>query len=369
MTDSTTPHRITVEASANRSNKIVDINMYWMPEDLFSNEPLLNRFVNSVPKAQGIFARVEPIADRNIRQIIIEQPKGFVNLNYAENQYRLEGQLSDMANAGVDHGIFRMPGWQEWLDLDTCKIVNDALADHVKRSEGHLSALAMAPPWGTAEAKREVERCVKQLGFRGVQMASHYGSLQLDDEAFRSYFSFLNGLGVPVVVHHTSLPVEYGSILDYANLRRQYGRCVAQMTAIGRELFSGMFNDLPNLKLIHSMMGGGFFAYADTLVPPRSSTEHKDAVDRFEEQTDRLRHQLKENLFFETSGAPQWGKAQFECAVKVLGAKNILYGSSYPVLMKWYFGGIEFVKSLDISEEDKSLILGGNAMRLFNLTA
>jgi predicted TIM-barrel fold metal-dependent hydrolase len=39
------------------------------------------------------------------------------------------------------------------------------------------------------------------------------------------------------------------------------------------------------------------------------------------------------------------------------------------MLMKWYFGGIDFLKSLDISEEDKSLILGGNAMRLFNLAA
>jgi len=199
-----------------------------------------------------------------------------------------------------------------------------------------------------------------------VQMAAHYGNLYLDDESFRPYFAFLNQLNVPVVVHHTPLPVDYGSILSYTNQRRQYGRCVAQATAVGRELFSGMFDEFPNLKLIHSMLGGGFFAYVDMLVPPRKEG-YSDAVDRFEVQTDRLRRQLKENIFFDISGAPQWGKAQLECAVKVIGASNILYGSSYPIRQDWYFQGLDFVRSLEISEEDKTAILGGNAIRLFNL--
>ena len=366
MTDTATIQRPDPARSLSVSTKIVDANMHWLPGSLFSDERLLNAFIGSVPREYGISARVEPVAGKNIRQIIIEQPKGCVNLNYAENQYSLEGQLADMAKAGIDQGVFRLPCWQEWLDLETCKIVNNGLAEYVKRSEGRLSALAVAPPWGTDDGKREVERCIGELGFRGVQMAAHYGNLYLDDESFRPYFAFLNQLNVPVVVHHTPLPVDYGSILSYTNQRRQYGRCVAQATAVGRELFSGMFDEFPNLKLIHSMLGGGFFAYVDMLVPPRKEG-YSDAVDRFEVQTDRLRRQLKENIFFDVSGAPQWGKAQLECAVKVIGASNILYGSSYPIRQDWYFQGLDFVRSLEISEEDKTAILGGNAIRLFNL--
>jgi predicted TIM-barrel fold metal-dependent hydrolase len=345
---------------------IVDANMHWLPGTLFSDERLLNAFIGSVPREYGISARVEPVPNKNIRQIIIEQPKGCVNLNYAENQYNLEGQLADMAKAGVDHGVFRLPCWQEWLDLETCKLVNNGLAEYVKRSEGRLSALAVAPPWGTSDCKREVKRCIAELGFHGVQMAAHYGNLYLDDESFRPYFAFLNDLEVPVVVHHTPLPVDYGSILSYTNQRRQYGRCVAQATAVGRELFSGMFDDFPNLKLIHSMLGGGFFAYVDMLVPPRKEG-YNDAVDRFEVQTERLRRQLRENIFFDVSGAPQWGKAQLECAIRVIGADNILYGSSYPIRQDWYFQGLDFVRSLDITEEEKVAILGGNAIRLFKV--
>ncbi len=63
------------------------------------------------------------------------------------------------------------------------------------------------------------------------------------------------------------------------------------------------------------------------LAPPSTG---KDAVDRFEDQTDKFRRYLKNNIFFDLSGAPQWGKAQLECAVKVVGADHILYGGSYP---------------------------------------
>lgn len=367
MTNTATTEHPKSNASSGLMTKIVDANMHWLPGNLFSDERLLNAFIGSVPREYGISARVELIAGKNIRQIIIDQPRGCENLNYAENQYSLEGQLADMSKVGVDQGVFRMPCWQEWLDLETCKIVNNGLAEYVKRSDGKLNALAIAPPWGTDDDKREVERCINVLGFKGVQMAAHYGNLYLDDEAFRPYFKFLNEFHVPVVVHHTPLPVDYGSILTYTNQRRQYGRCVAQATAVGRELFSGMFDEFPNLKLIHSMLGGGFFAYADMLVPPRKE-QYKDEVDRFEVQADRLRSQLRENIFFDTSGASQWGKAQLECAIKVFGAKNILYGSSYPIRRDWYFQGIDFVRSLDISEEDKTAILGGNAIRLFKLS-
>ena len=53
--------------------------------------------------------------------------------------------------------------------------------------------------------------------------------------------------------------------------------------------------------------------------------------------------------------------------MKTLGADHILYGSSYPVKMVWMTGGPGFVKELDICEEDKELILNGNAQRIYRL--
>lgn len=343
---------------------IIDANMHWLPENLFKDESLLDSFITCVPCAYGEHAKITTIPGTKLQQIVIEKPLGFENLNFAENQYNTEKQLADMDEAGIDVAILRIPCWQEWLSLDICRIVNDGLAKHVKENPDRFRAVAVVPPWGTKECIKEVERCINDLGFCGVQLAAHYGNLYLDEAKFRPYFRKLNELGVPVIVHHTPLPVDYSSLVQYTNLRRQYGRCVDQATAVGRELFSGMFEELPNLKFIHSMLGGGFFAYVNMLVPRK--LEVKEEVERFD-VADKLGSYLKQNIYFDVSGALQWGKEQLECAVKVLGAEQILYGSSHPLRREWFMKGVGYVQNLQISETEKSQILGDNAARLFQI--
>ena len=51
----------------------------------------------------------------------------------------------------------------------------------MRNHPGRFQALAVVPPWGSKAMLREAERCIKELGFGGVQMAAHYGKLYLDD--------------------------------------------------------------------------------------------------------------------------------------------------------------------------------------------
>lgn len=163
-------------------------------------------------------------------------------------------------------------------------------------------------------------------------------------------------------VHHTPIPVEYRAFYEYNNLRRSYGRNVDQGLAIGRELFGGFFDRYPNIKLVHSQLGGGFFAMSNLLFPGKAKQEK---VERFGSDNERTAYQFKNNIYFEMSHPQPWGKAQLECAVKVLGADHILFGTSYPVRKEWLLEGVQFIRELDISEEEKTLILGENAERLY----
>ena len=158
-------------------------------------------------------------------------------------------------------------------------------------------------------------------------------------------------------------PVEYRAIQDYNNLRRSLGRCEDQLTAVGRELFSGMFEKYPKVKLVHSMLGGGFFTYQEMLMP------HGPAGNdgRFTATPETMRKHLAENVFFEMSHAQPWGRVLLETAVKILGADHIVYGSSSPVKAVWRTEGPAFVRELEITEEEKNLILWGNAQRLYHL--
>ncbi|MDC7242231.1 MAG: amidohydrolase family protein, partial [Spirochaetales bacterium] len=88
---------------------------------------------------------------------------------------------------------------------------------------------------------------------------------------------------------------------------------------------------------------------------------------RFDSSVEPFQRALKENIYFEMSHAAPWGKVQMEAAVQIAGADHIIFGSSYPVRREWLTGGREFIESLNLSEEEKELLLSGNARKIYNL--
>ena len=326
---------------------------------------MLQQFLAEIPNDSDLYGYATTTSDQTRRQIVIEKPRGYQNLNYVQGDYLLEQQLAALDRAGINQAVLKIPGCHEWLSLDLCRRFNDGMAAYVQQSNGRLAALAVVPPSGDPHCIAELKRCIDELGMTGIQLCAHYGTRYLDDESFTPFFEQLNDLGLPAYIHHTPLPVHYGSLYEYNNLRRFYGRCTDQTTAIGRELFSGFFDKHPRLKFVHSMLGGGFFAYINMILP--HAAKGSEQVSRFEAQGDSLRRHLRDNLFFEMSQAQTWGKAQLECAVAVLGADHILFGSSYPVRPEWLYEGAAFVRQLDIAESDKELILYRNAKTVYRL--
>ena len=342
---------------------IIDANMYWLPEILFTDETLLKQFLTEMPEQFGWYGYIKELTQNGLKQIVIEKPKGYQNLNYVQGEYILEKQLADLDQAGIEKAVLKIPCCHEWMSLSMCRLFNDGMAEHSKKSNGRLIPLAVIPPIANEENLKELERCKNQLGMNGIQLSAHYGDRYLDDEKFDGFFKKLNELNMTAYIHHTPVPVQYDSLYEYNNLRRSYGRCVDQTTAVGRELFSGMFSKYPNLRFVHSMLGGGFFAIANMMFPPKAKNE--EALNRFETENDEVRNSFEKNIFFEMSHAQPWGKKQLECAVEVLGADHILFGTSYPVKKEWLIDGPDFIEALDITDEEKEMILSGNAKRLY----
>ena len=346
---------------------IIDCNIHHIPEDLFENEKMLKGFLASAPRGYGDIAYLGE-TENGVRQVVIEKPKGYTNLNNVEGDYTLEKKLQAMDENGVDVGLLRVaPVWSEWLDLELCKMVNDSAAETCRRANGRLFANAIVPPWNDKDNIYELERCIKELGCVGVQVACHYGELYLDDEAFRPFFRAVDKMDIPVTVHHTPLPVQWQSIYEYKNLRRELGRIIDQSTAVGRELFSGMFDECPNLKLIHTMLGGNWFANYHIMAPtkfkkPEATSDRLDTSG-----SERIQQYLKNNIYFDLTHPASWGKKIIECAIETCGADHMLFGSTFPVFYNWMSDGIAFMKSLDVTAEEYELMMSGNAKRLFHL--
>ena len=343
---------------------IVDIDMHWHPESVFSDKSLLNAYIRST-KAAGQFVELRDIPGTKKQQMVVCQPEGVENLNLADVFVGVEDRLKAMDEAGVDKGILRICCFQQWMNLELLKRVNNLMADYIKQYPGRFLGTAAVPPWGDEESLDELKRCIYDLGFVAVLSASHYGTRYLDEKEFRKYFKAIDKLGVPILVHHTPLPLDCNSILKYGNLRRLYGRCQEQMTSTGRIIYSDLLEECPNLKIIPTQMAGAFFAYTSLMLPEESNI--KEDVQRFDTEQGKIRKYLKNNIYFNITTPTGWSKNHLEFAVKELGAEHILFGTSYPVRREWLIKGVDHIRSLNISEQEKDLILGGNAQKLFNL--
>jgi hypothetical protein len=115
-------------------------------------------------------------------------------------------------------------------------------------------------------------------------------------------------------------------------------------------------------------MGGVFFALTGQVKPQKSTTE--EDMERGDiEIGHKIDGYLERNIFFDLTFPSRWTKAQLKCAVEELGADHILFGGSYPVRREWLLKGVQHIESLDISDREKQLILGENAMKLFKIKA
>ncbi|AVW11414.1 amidohydrolase family protein [Lactiplantibacillus paraplantarum] len=340
---------------------IIDANVYWLPDELFTDPVLQAKFIQAVNNGRDSKATVSTNADGS-KKIVIEEPIGQSSLDYFQNDYLLEHQLQDMDEGRVDMAVLKLPGCQEWLDLDLCKVFNRAVAKHVQESKGRMVALATVPPYATAANLAELDYCIDELGLNGIQLSTHYADGYLDSPAYREFFRYVATKKIPVYVHHSPVPMEYGAIKDYENLRRSYGRCEDQITAIGREVFSDLFVELPELQLIHSMLGGGFFTYKTMLLPHDSGNGRFDTTNSVS-----VKHRLEHNIFYEVSHAQPWGTDNLEIAIKVLGAGNVIYGSSYPVKTSWMTAGPEMIKQLEVDTSVVENILSANAKKIYRI--
>lgn len=349
------------------AGKVIDINIHHLPPDLFSNEEVLHGFLYSAPFGFGYEAYIDKTPDGQKDQLILEYPKGKQILNYVDGDYTLEAKIKAMDEAGVDIGILRMPVWQEWLSLETCKIVNDNAIEMCQKSNGRLYGTIVVPPYGRKEDIYEMERCM-DAGMVGVQCAVQYGNRFLDDPIFKPHLKFVNDHNLPIVMHHTPGVTANANFDEYTVLRRELGRIHVQAAAVGREVYSGMFDEFPNLKLIHTMFGGNWFGLQQIL-GPHKSTKKKEAMNRLATNVgpEEYEKYLKNNIFFDMSHPMSWGKAQCECAVKVNGADHLLLGSSFPVFYEWLARSVDSINELDVTQEEKDLILGGNAAQIFGL--
>ncbi|MBU0548606.1 MAG: amidohydrolase family protein [Candidatus Omnitrophica bacterium] len=276
----------------------------------------------------------------------------------------IEAQLKMMDEAGIDAAVLSYPTSDAHLKLgsisEVAHIYNDNVAKILKRYPKRFIGAAVLPVDNATDMLEELKRATDELGFKSISLASSYNGIYLDDKMFLSIYKEAEEKNIPVFVHSQIVnPIGFERVKD--PLLTPVVEYVFDTTiSVGKLLMSDILRQYSKVRFIFAYFGGAICylkqRFDATYAMLRSINFVKDLQAN---PSDYFK-----NIYVDTSGDTT--KANFLLALELMGSRHILWGSDWPA-KKDISGSIKAVGDLDISQEDKQNILGGNLTRMFAL--
>ena len=274
----------------------------------------------------------------------------------------LEERLADMDRMGVDVQAvsispYQMYYWAEpGIGREVSRLINDELAETVATHPNRLVGLGTVPLQDTQAAVAELERCVRDLGFPGVEMATNVNGEELSAPRMESFWAKVEELGAVVFVHSTGF-THPDRIMDHY-LVNVIGHPLEGTLAASHLIFDGVMERYPGLKIVMAHGGGYLPAYAGRM--DHAYHARRDVREGLANPpTSYLRRFYFDSMVFEPD--------QLGFLIEKYGADRILLGTDYPYDMgeEDPLGLIGRVAGL--GEPEVAAITGGNAARLLGL--
>lgn len=269
----------------------------------------------------------------------------------------IESQIRAMDESGVDKAVLSYPTTDAHLRLGSfslvARIYNDNAAKIIKRYPGRFIGAAILPVDNTVDMLNTMKTAVKDLGFQAVSLASSYNGVYLDDPRFLPVYKKAQEENIPVFVHSQIInPIGIERVNDPL-LTPVIEYIFDTTVCIGRLLMADILKDYPQVKFIFANFGGAVSFLADRF----DATYNMLRGINFVKDLKDIPTKYLKNIYVDTGGDKL--KTNFLLALEFFGAGHLLWGSDWPA-KKDIPGSISAVKNLDISEEDKAEILGGN---------
>lgn len=204
-------------------------------------------------------ARVE--GEGPARRIIHDQ--GYVYPLFEEFR-QVDAKIAAMDRKGIDMSVISPapPMFYYWADadlaLEVAGLVNDGVADMVGARPDRLRGMATVPMQHPDAAVAELERVVRDFGFKAVEIGTSIEGAQLAEERFRLLLRRASELNVFVFAHPYYVGAKSG--LESYYLTNLIGNPLDTTVMLANLMFSGRLDELPDLKIVLAH-GGGFIPY------------------------------------------------------------------------------------------------------------
>jgi 2,3-dihydroxybenzoate decarboxylase len=273
-------------------------------------------------------------------------------------------RLQAMDEANVTRAILShtVPGLGAATDkkkaVDDAPKINDFLAGKIALHPNRFGGFATLPMQSAPDAAKELERCVKQLGFHGALINGHTHGHYLDEDQYQVFWERVADLNVPIYIHPTLAWQTPQNYQDHPELAAAiWGWASETGTHILRLLFSGLFDRFPTLQIIAGHGGESLpyflwrfdsrfkiFNFGKTLKKQPSSY-------------------IRENVAITTAGL--FSTPPLRCALEELGEDRVLFSIDYPYESSKDAG--DWLDNAGLAAGTLTKVASGNATRLLHL--
>ncbi|XP_039730467.1 LOW QUALITY PROTEIN: 2-amino-3-carboxymuconate-6-semialdehyde decarboxylase [Pteropus medius] len=241
--------------------------------------------------------------------------------------------------------------------LNLCQLLNDlaaTIASHPKRSVG-LGTLPLQAP---ELVIKEMEYCVKELGFPGVQISSHINECDLNVQELFPVYAAAEKLNCSLLVHPWDCMQMDGRMAKYW-LPWLIGVPAETIIAICSMIMGGVFKKFPKLQVCFAH-GGGVFPFTVGRIS-RGFSMHPDLC----AQDNPINPKKYLGSFYIDSLVHD--PLALKLLTYVIGKDKVILGMDYPFPLGELEPGklIESIEEFDAETKDK--LKAGNALAFLGL--
>ncbi|HEY6563278.1 MAG TPA: amidohydrolase family protein [Pirellulaceae bacterium] len=273
------------------------------------------------------------------------------------NSWDPEVRLRDCDASGVDLQVLSTVPvmFSYWAQpahaLDLSRLLNDHIAEVVRGNDRRFAGLGTVPLQDPPRAARELERCIRDLGLRGVEIGSHVNDWNLSDPALTEFFAAAESLEAAVFVHPWDM-------MGKERMPRYWlpwlvGMPAETSLAICSLVFSGVLERFPRLRVAFAHGGGalpatwGRIEHAFRVRPDLCAVDNPYPPSHY-----------RERLIFDTL---VHDPDVLRLLLRQFGAKQLALGSDYPFPLGETVPGALIRGLPELDEATRRQLLGGTA--------
>ena len=293
----------------------------------------------------------------------IQQNKPQTALYDMEFRVRMLEQYGDVTQVLTiaEAPLYAIPNKKDVIELT--QIANDEMAAILAKYPKHfIAGVAMLPFVDIESDLKELDRTIKVLGFKGIQMTTNIEGKPLDLPEFFPLYERMEEYDLPIWIHphrDNGMPDYKTEKISKYGIHGVFGWPYETCVAMTRLMFGGVLDKFPKLRFITHHMGGGMVPFFEQRIVSWYDLTEQDlkAEKGFVQGLKKRPIEYFRSMFYNDT-ALYGSVPALMCGHAFFGADHIVFGTDMPFDVELGEEGIRetirSIEQMDIPAEEKS---------------